>query len=105
ASEKILEPPKIQVEPLRSKNVSSFVLLQNYFQKSDNKDINNFLVRSSYNQAKRILEWIPYKDFLDIEYIRIGGFNKIYKAAWHRGYIKHRNLLTEVVRSESVKVH
>ncbi|CAG8493298.1 13808_t:CDS:10 [Acaulospora morrowiae] len=131
ASEETLEPLEIHVEPPRPKNVSkshyqkgrcsnchiyrryadvgkkicrlcSFAEL---FPKSDNQDINNFLVRSSYNQARSILEWIPYEDFSDIGYIGIGGFSKVYKATWHRGHIKHWNLLTgEVVRSESVEV-
>ncbi|CAG8751020.1 14117_t:CDS:2, partial [Acaulospora morrowiae] len=99
ASKKIPEPPKIQVELLRSKHVSS-----RHYQRGN-------ILTATYTKIcgcgqenfKGILEWIPYEEFLDIEYIRIGGFTKVYKATWHRGHIKHLNLLTGVVRSESVK--
>ncbi|CAG8483359.1 4180_t:CDS:10 [Acaulospora morrowiae] len=69
------------------------------------QDINYFLIRSSNNQAKSILEWIPYEDFSNIERIGMGGFSKVYKAMWQRGHIKHWNSrMGEVVRSEPVEV-
>ncbi|CAG8732336.1 10840_t:CDS:2, partial [Acaulospora morrowiae] len=74
---------------------------QNYFRKVIMKKS----ITSSNNQAKSILEWIPYEDFSNIDYIGIGGFSKVYKATWHKGHIKRWNLLTgEVVRSKSVEV-
>ncbi|CAG8693143.1 13009_t:CDS:2, partial [Acaulospora morrowiae] len=131
ASEEILVPPEIQVEPLRPKNVrrrhyqkgncSNCNTYRRYadtdkkicrlcsfaelFPKSKNQDINNFLIRSSNNKGKSILEWIPYEDFSNVEYIGKGGFSEVHKAMWSRGHIKHWNLITgEVVRSEPVEV-
>ncbi|CAG8685004.1 13636_t:CDS:10, partial [Acaulospora morrowiae] len=106
ASEEILKPLEIQVEPPRPKNkICRLCSFANLFPKSDNRDINNFLIRTSNNQAKGILEWIPYEDFSYIECIGCGAFSRVYKAMWHRGHIKHWNLKTgEVVRSEPVEV-
>ncbi|RIA91641.1 kinase-like domain-containing protein [Glomus cerebriforme] len=36
---------------------------------------------------EKVLEWIPYDRFHDIEYIAKGGFSKVYKANWIDGYI------------------
>src|ERR1700729_4119445 len=55
---------------------------------SGNVDIDKFIqdIQLSANKNK-VLEWIPYDRFYDIEYIAKGGFGKIYKANWIDGYI------------------
>ena len=56
---------------------------------SDNVDIDKFIQDtqlSAYDYYK-VLEWIPYDRFCNIEYIAKGGFGKVYKANWIDGYI------------------
>ena len=56
---------------------------------SGNVDIDKFIqdTQLSANNYKKVLEWIPYDRFYDIEYIAKGGFGKVYKANWIDGYI------------------
>ena len=56
---------------------------------SGNDDIDEFIQNtqlSAYDYY-RVLEWIPYDRFYDIEYIAKGGFGKVYKANWIDGRI------------------
>src|SRR6266542_1247174 len=54
-----------------------------------NVDIDKFIqdAQLSANTRTKVLEWIPYDRFYDIEYITKGGFGKVYKANWIDGYI------------------
>ncbi|RHZ58784.1 hypothetical protein Glove_368g33 [Diversispora epigaea] len=55
---------------------------------SGNKNIDNFIKHTQLSGLKfylktkpcPYLEWVPYNNFLDIEYIAEGGFSKIFKA-------------------------
>ena len=65
---------------------------------SGNVDIDKFIQEAqlSANNSDKVLEWIPYDRFYDIEYIAKGGFGKVYRANWIDGYIlywdiKNRN--------------
>ncbi|CAB4413158.1 unnamed protein product [Rhizophagus irregularis] len=60
---------------------------------SGNGEIDKFIqdAQLSANKFYRILEWIPYERFYDIEYIAKGGFGLIYKAKWTDGYIQSWN--------------
>ena len=65
---------------------------------SGNVDIDKFIQETqlSANNYRKILEWIPYDRFYNIEYIAKGGFGKVYRANWIDGYIgkwgnKHQN--------------
>src|SRR5205823_11156089 len=54
---------------------------------SGNNDINN-LIRTCQKEAfapDRIIEWIPFENLQDIEYVTRGGFSEIYKAMWIGG--------------------
>jgi hypothetical protein len=60
---------------------------------SGNDDIDKIIQDaqlSAYDYHK-VLEWIPYDRFYDIEYIAKGGFGKVYKAKWVDGNIKRWN--------------
>jgi len=46
----------------------------------------------SANNHYKVLEWIPYDRFYDVEYIAKGGFSKVYKAKWKDGYIRNWNI-------------
>lgn len=35
-----------------------------------------------------IIEWIEYKDLIDVRYLAEGGCSKIYTATWTKGYFK-----------------
>ena len=56
---------------------------------SGNVDIDKFIqdTQLSANKSSKVLEWIPYDRFYDIEYIAKGGFGKVYRANWIDGYI------------------
>ena len=46
------------------------------------------MAQLSANYSEKVLEWIPYDRFYDIEYIAKGGFGKVYRANWIDGPIK-----------------
>ena len=58
---------------------------------SGNVDIDKFIqdTQLSANDYDKVLEWIPYDRFYDIEYIAKGGFGKVYRANWIDGYIQN----------------
>ena len=65
---------------------------------SGNVDIDKFIqdTQLSANYFYKVLEWIPYDRFYNIEYVAKGGFGKVYRANWIDGYIrkwdnKHQN--------------
>ncbi|RHZ45374.1 hypothetical protein Glove_680g80 [Diversispora epigaea] len=35
------------------------------------------------------LEWIPYNEFTEVEFLSKGGFGTVYKAFWEKGYIRY----------------
>jgi serine/threonine protein kinase len=42
------------------------------------------------DDPNKILEWIPYENFTNVEYLAEGGFGKVYKSEW-KGYISYWN--------------
>jgi serine/threonine protein kinase len=62
---------------------------------SGNNDIDKFIQETQlsthcnkYDEIfKKVLEWIPYDRFHNIEYIARGGFGKVYRASWLDGYM------------------
>ncbi len=70
-------------------------LIDHLFYKSGNKDVDDF---TRYTQINSILvvnmmEFVPYNQFEDVEFIAEGGFSeacKVYKATWINGNIKKK---------------
>ena len=56
---------------------------------SGNDNIDKFIqhIQISANNRYKVIEWIPYDRFKNIEYIAKGGFGIVYKAIWIDGYI------------------
>lgn len=56
---------------------------------SDNSEIDKFIqnYQLKIDNHQRVLEWIPYEQFTDIEYLAEGGFGKVYRAKWNEGTI------------------
>src|SRR6266542_1297945 len=56
---------------------------------SGNDDIDKFIkdAQLSANNSEKVLEWIPYNRFYDIEFVAKGGFGKVYRANWIDGHI------------------
>ena len=56
---------------------------------SGNKIIDNFIHQCQILSSlpRHILEWIPFDQFEDVEYLTEGGFSSIYTATWTRGRI------------------
>ncbi|GBB88552.1 hypothetical protein RclHR1_01510003 [Rhizophagus clarus] len=52
---------------------------------SSNNEIDKFIQNtqlSAHLDTNKVLEWIPYDRFYDVNYIASGGFSKVYKAIW-----------------------
>ncbi|RIA87997.1 kinase-like domain-containing protein [Glomus cerebriforme] len=58
---------------------------------SGNDDVDKFIQQTqlSAKEHYKVLEWIPYDRFYNIEYIAKGGFVKVYKAIWIDGLIEY----------------
>src|SRR3954453_23186037 len=56
-------------------------------QSSGNKLIDDFIGYTQTKNTKRPgkMEFVPYEEFVDVEFIAEGGFSKIYKATWIYG--------------------
>ncbi|EXX62909.1 kinase-like domain-containing protein [Rhizophagus irregularis DAOM 181602=DAOM 197198] len=56
---------------------------------SGNDDIDKLIQETQLSaiDSYKVLEWIPYNKFYDIEYVIEGGFGKVYRAKWNDGYI------------------
>jgi hypothetical protein len=54
---------------------------------SGNNDIDNLIQKCQIETLNpyNIVEWIPYNNFEDIEYLTKGGFSEIYTAGWIKG--------------------
>ncbi|RIB10447.1 hypothetical protein C2G38_2043471 [Gigaspora rosea] len=52
---------------------------------SGNQDIDNLIKATHNKQFKYRLEWIPFKDFVDIKQIGSGGFSEVFTATWTKG--------------------
>jgi hypothetical protein len=54
---------------------------------SKNKDIDNLIQKCQIESLRPdgIIEWIPYNNFQNIDYLTKGGFSKIYTAIWIDG--------------------
>src|SRR6185369_15041327 len=65
--------------------------LQNLFNTwtSGNEKVDGFIQRCQKLSALpgNIMEWIPFEQFTDVNYLSKGGFGSIYNATWNRGYI------------------
>lgn len=60
---------------------------------SNNPKIDEFIQECQLKatDANKFLEWIPYEQFANIEYLAEGGFGKVYKAQWVTGNVRHWN--------------
>jgi len=58
---------------------------------SGNQAIDQFIQKHQLEatDADKLLEWIPYEQFSEIEFLAQGGFGKVYKAKWSEGNTKH----------------
>ena len=57
------------------------------------KVIDDFIRHTQINYAKRVgkMEFVPYDQFKNVEFIAEGGFSKIYKATWIDGPVTDYN--------------
>ncbi|POG70728.1 kinase-like domain-containing protein [Rhizophagus irregularis DAOM 181602=DAOM 197198] len=74
---------------------------------SENEDIDN-LIRKCQMESyapNRIIEWIPYNNLRNIEYLTKGGYSEIYTADWIDGeYFKWNNQERKLKRFGKQKV-
>src|SRR4051794_23184248 len=57
---------------------------------SGNHDIDEFIQKTQLKakSCNKLLEWIEYDRFENLEYLAKGGFGTTYKAIWKDGYIE-----------------
>jgi hypothetical protein len=84
--------------------------MKKIFKPSGNKIIDDFIRHTQINLIKveGKMEFVPYDQFKNIEFIAEGGFSKIYKATWidgpinwgriNNGYISHEYIHTVVLK-------
>src|ERR1700722_13512487 len=67
--------------------------MKKIFKPSGNKVIDDFIRYTPTNLTKEKgkMEFAPYEQFKNVEYIAEGGFSKIYKATWIDGPIDWHN--------------
>jgi hypothetical protein len=68
-------------------------IMKTIFKPSGNKIIDDFIRHTQINFVKKEgkMEFVPYDQFKNIEFIAEGGFSKIYKATWVDGPINWYN--------------
>ncbi|UZO23626.1 uncharacterized protein OCT59_015958 [Rhizophagus irregularis] len=68
--------------------------MKTLFEPSGNKIIDDFIKFTQVNFVRKEgkLEFVPYEQFKNIEFIAEGGFSKIYKATWVDGPINWDNI-------------
>ena len=61
---------------------------------SGNQAIDEFIQKCQLEaiNPEKILEWIPYDKFINIEYLATGGFGTVFKAKWIDGQILNWNV-------------
>ncbi|CAG8504921.1 11253_t:CDS:2 [Scutellospora calospora] len=90
-------------EPITCKNCKSTrysiryceVCIKQYLQKSfrtwtsGNRIVDEFIQKCQLISSvpPYIIEWIPFEQFKDVEYLTKGGFSTVYTATWPRGSI------------------
>ncbi|CAB5363897.1 unnamed protein product [Rhizophagus irregularis] len=67
------------------------------FKSSGNKIIDDFIRFTQVNLAREEgkMEFVPYDQFKNIEFIAGGGYSKVYKATWVDGPIDWYNIKRE----------
>jgi hypothetical protein len=72
--------------------------MKTIFKPSGNKIIDDFIRHTQINfiKVEGKMEFVPYNQFKNIEFIAEGGFSKIYKATWIDGPI---NWYDDITRS------
>ena len=73
------------------------------FEKLTDKCGNEEIARFLYYQCKlnannyysEYIQWIPFDDFKNIEYLAKGGFGEVHKATWINGYYVWREMKYE----------
>src|SRR5436305_8700418 len=79
---------------------------------SGNEHIDELIQHSQLNAlcSANILEWIPFENFKNVNYITRGGFGRIYSAIWpeggicywdieNQGWIRNSNIKVEIGRA------
>ncbi|POG78583.1 hypothetical protein GLOIN_2v1472946 [Rhizophagus irregularis DAOM 181602=DAOM 197198] len=64
---------------------------------SGNNDIDKFIQNAQLKaiNSEKVLEWIPYDRFYNIEFIAKGGYGRVYRAIWIDGFITYWDNITK----------
>ena len=63
--------------------------IEKLIDKCGNEEIARFLYQSRLNAKRynvKYIQWIPFDEFKNIEYLAKGGFGEVHKATWINGY-------------------
>ncbi|CAB4435072.1 unnamed protein product [Rhizophagus irregularis] len=93
-------------EELWCKDCDTFMMIEGW--SSGNNEIDKFIKDTIYgarNKDRKLLEWVPFDKFKDINQIGEGGFSKVYSATWIDGPKIHKIYKSWVKRkSKPIKV-
>ncbi|CAB4420322.1 unnamed protein product [Rhizophagus irregularis] len=87
--------------------------ISNYFQQnfknwtSGNHDVDEFIQKAQLKASSeyKIIEWIEYDKFEDVEYLAKGGFGTVFKAVWKDGPIDYWDYKNhQFIRKRETKV-
>jgi len=78
--------------------------MKKIFKPSGNKIIDDFIRYTQINLSKKYgkMEFVPYEQFKNVEFIAEGGFSKIYKATWIDGPIKWYDKILSRIPNKTV---
>ena len=68
---------------------------------SGNHDVDEFIQKSQLKaiDKTKILEWIEYDRFENVEYLAKGGFGTVFKAIWKDGFMERNDINNQWKRS------
>ncbi|MCE8159247.1 MAG: protein kinase [Candidatus Moeniiplasma glomeromycotorum] len=56
---------------------------------SGNEEIDRIIKSVGPDETLNAVEWIPYEQFTEVEYLAQGGFSEVYKAKWNDGQFRY----------------
>ena len=74
--------------------------------KYGNEEIARFLyyqckLNAKYYYNERYIQWIPFDEFKNIEYLAKGGFGEVYKATWINGGYYYKDVVLKRIYNNS----
>ena len=78
--------------------------IEKFTDKCGNEEIARFLYQSRLNAKRynvKYIQWIPFDEFKNIEYLAKGDFSVVYKATWIRYDCRYRDVVLKRIYNNS----